>query len=432
MPKRIINDLIFSQPEHGGEKPSLDKARQKVDIPLGGREKRGGDILRSILVILSGAGLFFALFFFLTAYFTSAEVFITSVRRDAKLDDLVTMVKDEALQGKIKFSLMKIDSVETSNIPATGSKSVRNFSKGKVTLYNAFSASSQKLVVGTRLTTPDGKTYKLDKAVTIPGAKGSGANLTPGSAVVSVTSALPGAVYNVSGAKFTIPGLKGTSKYSKIYGKSLSDITGGYVGDVKVVSSGDINKARATLSESIKQKLLRQAVRETPDGYLFFDGLYSLDLKDNAIDNTYLSSDGSPTVQYRLNGSLVAVIVEGRSLNDYILREELKSDIPAGVIIRGTDKLSFTVANKEKVDLQNITSLPVKVMGDVELIWDFDAFSLKNSLAGVGKSNYQNIFKSFPAVKKAVAKFNPSWAWSFPENTDKIRVIKDFEQKSLE
>lgn len=419
MTRKLINDMVE------------EKRSTRVDIPFGDGRKPSGGIFRSLSVILLGAILVFGAFFFLTSYFSSVEVFITAKRQTADLDNLVSLSKDKDEDGKIRFSLMKIEETEVSNISATGSKGVSNFSKGKVTIFNTISGKEQKLVAGTRLSTTDGKIYKIDKAVTVPAAKGVDPKLIPGQVDVSTTASLPGASYNIPAQGFSIPGFKGTSKYTKIYAKSYGDIAGGFVGSVKVVSSLDLEKVRATLSESIKQKLLRRAILQTPSDYILFDGMYSLTLKDNTIDNTYLSTSSGGSAEYRMSGTIRAVIIDKKSLKNYIVLSQSVESGRYDILLKGEDKLSVTILNKDKINIENAVSLPARIAGSVEMILDLDSASISRQLAGLKKSEYQEVFKGFSSVKKVITNFSPSWAWSFPEDISKIKIIKDFEQDAV-
>ncbi|MEK7066184.1 MAG: hypothetical protein AAB965_01260, partial [Patescibacteria group bacterium] len=208
-------------------------------------------------------------------------------------------------------------------------------------------------------------------------------------------------------------------------------IAGGFVGNAKIVSSEDINKVRATLSETLKQKLLKKAIIQVPLRYVFYDGAYSLNLKDNAIDSTYLSVDTTGNAQYKLSGTLSAIIVEEKSLNDYILTDKLQGADNSSVITRGVPELSITILNKEKMDIVSASSLSARLSGPIEFIWNFDASAISARLIGVKKIDYEKIFKEFPSVNRAVVKFSPSWAWSFPDDAKKIRIIKDFEQSTV-
>jgi len=59
----------------------------------------------------------------------------------------------------------------------------------------------------------------------------------------------PGESYNIGPTKFTIPGFQGTPRYEKFYGESLKAMTGGYIGQTKVVGQTDIVNAKKKIAD---------------------------------------------------------------------------------------------------------------------------------------------------------------------------------------
>ena len=54
---------------------------------------------------------------------------------------------------------------------ATGEKELNDRAVGQIVIYNAYSSEAQQLVARTRFSTPDGKIFRTQKAITVPGAK---------------------------------------------------------------------------------------------------------------------------------------------------------------------------------------------------------------------------------------------------------------------
>src|SRR3989344_576101 len=59
----------------------------------------------------------------------------------------------------------------TKSYMASGSEHVERRAGGKITVYNEYSSNPQVLVQNTRFATPDGRIYRTDVKVTVPGAK---------------------------------------------------------------------------------------------------------------------------------------------------------------------------------------------------------------------------------------------------------------------
>ncbi len=106
---------------------------------------------------------------------------------------------------------------ETVNIPSKYG--------GNIDIYNAYSTAAQKLVAQTRFETKDGKVFRIQNPIIIPGAKMSGSNLTPSFIKVEVISDAVGEEYQIGPSFFTIPGFNGTAKFAGFYAKSTEMMT---------------------------------------------------------------------------------------------------------------------------------------------------------------------------------------------------------------
>ena len=138
---------------------------------------------------------------------------------------------------------------------------VSKYATGSIEIYNNYSSEPQVLVKTTRFTAPDGKIYRLDDTVTVPGGTTNSGGFVPGSIVTTVTADQPGSSYDISTTtRFRIPGFQGTAKYDNFYADSSGQITGGFVGAITVPSSADIAAARTqaegTLDSALESKLL--------------------------------------------------------------------------------------------------------------------------------------------------------------------------------
>lgn len=84
------------------------------------------------------------------------------------------------ITGKgVSFEIM-IESDKAKDFVLTESKEVSNKASGVITLYNEFSTKAEKLVAGTYISDQDGKAYRLNNSVAIPGYKIDKLNKIPG------------------------------------------------------------------------------------------------------------------------------------------------------------------------------------------------------------------------------------------------------------
>ena len=151
------------------------------------------------------------------------------------LDFVGTMVTSAAIKennfNHNQVTIRGVTFLEKRNItqayPASGKKYAEKKATGEVVIYNNFSSSPQTLVATTRLVSSDGKIYRLNNSITVPGAEAPGGKITPSSIRASISADKPGEAYNLSpGVKFRIPGFEGSPKYDGFYAE-LNEPLGG-------------------------------------------------------------------------------------------------------------------------------------------------------------------------------------------------------------
>ncbi|MDO8493517.1 MAG: baseplate J/gp47 family protein [bacterium] len=408
MKRKVVEDLIFKKaPVY-----QMDEVNDNRVVSNGNRGS-GRKFYVYALIVIAGSVLVLGLFVLLSSTFSRVSVMVLTTNREIILDDLVPLNKDGA-GGGIKYEMMSLKEMESGYVPTSGNKLVSKYATGIVTIYNSFSPASQILVAGTRLETTDGKIYKIDKTVSIPGMS---------SVAVSVKAGEAGVKYNIPPTNFTIPGLKDSPKFSKIYAKSVKDISGGWSGELKVASSADITKTRLNLQDSLKKKLIKKALAETPKGFLLWEDGMLISFSDNTIDNSSLIGADGDKMNLQVNGVLRAIMILEDDLKNFIVAKK-KAELVGGTkfVIDNPGKLSFKILNKDKINTDGTSSVLARITGKQYIMWDFDESSLKNKLSGVKRSKYQDVFKEFPAIEEAAAVFYPSWAFYFPIDTNRIEI----------
>ena len=162
----------------------------------------------------------------------------------------------------------------TQLFPATGKAKVSEKAKGTITVYNAYSSAAQGLVATTRFATAAGKVYRLDRAITVPGAEIKDGKIIPASIDAAVSADQAGASYNIASSteQLTIPGFKNTPKYAGFYGVVKGAITGGFVGEKAVPTDADIAAAKARVTELLTTSLKNNMLSKRPEDFVFVDG----------------------------------------------------------------------------------------------------------------------------------------------------------------
>lgn len=238
-------DIIPPQEVKTSPKKIEDKKKSKPKRPLLKRLFFG----LVCLVFLGGAAFYF---------FSKVEIEIWPEIDILNLEATVTINSDaeqpdfeaKVIPGKI-FSDEKSISQE---FLATGKVLKEEKARGIIRVYNTYSTSSQGLLPNTRFVSTDGKLFRSVKWEVIPGQKYEKGKLVPGEIDIEIQAAEPGEDYNIAPSTFSIPGFKGTSKYTFFYGKSFSPMTGGLITEVSQVTKEDIEKAKNTLTEKFKKE----------------------------------------------------------------------------------------------------------------------------------------------------------------------------------
>ena len=158
--------------------------------------------------------------------------------------------------------------------PATGvKKSVSQKAAVRIVIVNEFGTDPQSLVATTRFMTPDGKIFRLNTGVIIPGATKQNGKLASSSIEALVTADAPGPSYNVQPAeRLTIPGLKGSPKYEGFYATMKEPATGGFLGERPTVTDLDIAKAKEKINTVLKGTFQTDILNKLPKDFMILEG----------------------------------------------------------------------------------------------------------------------------------------------------------------
>lgn len=352
--------------------------------------------------------------------FATADVYITPHQEKISFNDLlVASSATTTPQDAVSFQIMTLKDQVTASVPATKKESVSESATGIAVLYN-LTTTKQRLVVRTRLEASSGKLYRLMNDVTVPPRKVVSGKTVPGSVEARIQAALPGESYNSDLTDFTIPGFKGTAKYSQFYGRSKTKISGGFMGDRLIASPDALSATRAELKVKLADQLSKKAVESIPDGWVMYkDGTF-LDLTENQ------SSDASKkdAVAITENGTLRAVILKLEDILAYAVNHKLKDRGETTTYKpEGFDGMKFSITNRSSFNVGITDSFTMSLAGEVTLISDVPTELIKADLAGQGVKSAPAVFRKYPGVQVVSSiKIHPSFITNFPGSKDKISI----------
>ncbi len=311
----------------------------------------------------------------------------------------------------------------TKSYPASGSEHVERKARGVITVYNEYSSEQQALIQNTRFSTPDGKIYRTDKKITVPGAKIVDGKIVASSIDVPVTADKAGEEYNVNPiTKFRIPGLQGSPKYDAFYGTSTSPIVGGFVGEMKVPTEDDIAKAKADLRVSLEGGLKTQIFLGIPTDIKVLDKTSEFSVTKEEVNketdangNFMVTGFGEMKVMGFKEADLLSALankVAAESDTDLVLYDHSLKDSNQGYgeprLDWGNSKMTFSL---------NFKSGWVR---------PFNVEEFKGQVAGKSKTDITNLVYAVPGFKNGGVSLWPIWVRHAPKNTEKISVDLDY------
>ncbi len=312
--------------------------------------------------------------------------------------------------------------------PATGTSSAQGGkARGRVTITNAYTSNPQPLIATTRFLTAENKLFRLRESIVVPGmTKDKNGKDVPGKLAAEVEADLPGAVYNLSEASFTIPGLASDPR-AKITARTVGPFTGGVdVGSgKKTVSQEDMDKAVAQMQdtamtaavEALKAKvavgesvlpaavktevLERRSAGDVGDA----QDTFSLELQVSARTLAYKEED----LRVTLFDSMKALLPQGSAFTDQTMQ---------GFTFK---LLTYDTAN-ESLRIQAHYERPVLTL--------LPESEISSALAGKSADEVQNVLMDRYQVASARVAFWPFWVEHVPRLPGKVRIVLDTDAES--
>ena len=235
-PKKEITSQLFKTPP-----PTIKFSKQ------GGRRGKKGRrafIILAVLIIFALGSIFFA----------KMEVTLTPKTASWKIEKTLILKRSQDPIFSV-FRTLALPDTRSGSFVATERRTEDAKAGGIVVIFNK-SKDAQVLIASTRLEAPNGNIYRIPKTIVVPGAKSQSGQSVPGSLEVAVTADKAGANYNLGLTDFTLPGLKGGSKYELIFGRSKIEISGGSEGARIVIGKSDRDSALASLIEKAKKEAI--------------------------------------------------------------------------------------------------------------------------------------------------------------------------------
>jgi|GEM_PF-390451 len=374
-------------------------------------------------VILGVIFLAVLLFFIVITFRNGAEVTVEPKTLDTTISTEIQAVNtgnenQEAANG-LSFTTETTTVSVSETVVATGEENVEEKASGTITISNEFSENPQRLITKTRFESPNGKVYRIQESISVPGyTEDASGNKTPGTISVTVIADEAGESFNIDKTDFTIPGFAGQPQFESIRAKSETAMSGGYSGVRKFVEDDEMNRIEELLQEKAVIALTSQTASVNPDVYAFSTSslqTFTLSQKSEG-QNIVFTLEGEAKV-IAFNKNALANAIASASITTFdatkeqvmlLMNDELLIDVLPN-IVPGSDR--------EVVDAL------VTIDGPVQFTWVIDTNALSNALVGMERKTFRNILESVPGIQKAEVTIKPFWKNSFPDIATKIEII---------
>jgi len=325
----------------------------------------------------------------------------------------------DSMSSPISFDLVVISGTEETKVEADKKELLETRSKGTAVIYNTFSTSPQPLLIDTRLEGSNGKIYKTEKKLTVPGMGKDG---TPGKVEVGIYASEPGGDYNSEPLDFKIFGFKGTPKYDKFYGRSKGNLIGGTSGEFYVVPKENKEKIAASLEAALKKKLFEKAKSQIPQGFIMFPEAASLQLNGGLAD----AHSEVPEVPVKLQGTLYGLLFDTQKLTKEIAKRNVDQYDDSDVYISNIENLGFGLSNPENIPWSDLKNINFSLKGPAKIVWRMDSAKLGVELAGKKKKDFNSIMSAYPHAVSADLILKPFWRMTLPDDPKDINIITNY------
>ena len=408
---KYFDDQLIKQPER-----TSGRMVHQLHGPV--TREDNSSFLRNWLPWIFGVCGFTAIVLFAMNYFGGATITVTPKKDSIPMDQKVTAFKSPA-STELAFAVMKVSLEETKEVPATGEKTLTAKASGKIIIYNK-QTSTQRLIKNTRFQSPAGKIYRINDSVNVPKQTTVKGKTVPGSIEVTVFADEAGPDFNTQATDFTLPGLKGSPAFDKVYGRGKGPMAGGASGTIKSVTDADMKVARDELRVQLETKLRTKARSDLAPSQISYDNGIVVELEEAVLTKTEASSADKAVVAQK--GTLYMVTFDKELLTKSIVGLLVQTYKGESVNITNLEALTLEMPAMTGADLWERDRLDFALRGNPSLEWSIDEMAIKKALYGVPRDSFLAIMAQFPTIENAEADLTPAWKRSFPEGEDDIEV----------
>lgn len=289
--------------------PALKIPRLK--LPKGGRLPPVGIVAAIALVLILA---------FIIPTFALAKATVTiTVPTETVQADIPTVFSARTTSVDTAANIVPAKTIEvnkstTVEMPATGKPQATDRATGTITISNRL-ASPQRLVTRTRFQSSDGKVYRIQSGVTVPGG---------GSVKATVVADAPGEEGNLpAGTSLTLVAIAN----SAVTAQSDSAITAVPAGSGTAVSSADVDAARVAVAQKAAAEGVGDARSKLAVGYKLDDKT----VNTNVTDGNPTPPTGTEATKFTYSATVhITYFTYEEAGLQKLITEDLQGKVPPG------------------------------------------------------------------------------------------------------
>ncbi len=418
-PKKAAEEPIEEERQGAEAEPAFLASEEKEESYEEWRSHRRGLGWKAWVVIaLLAAGGFYGA----AIFFSSATIRISPTEHQ------VAFASFDLPMQSVPHSIAEVSAEDIVNVKASGTAKVDRKATGRVVLYNTYTSSPQKLIVDTRLETPEGLVYKLTKGVDIPGFKIVAGKKTPGSIEAEIVADAAGEKYNIGLKDFKVAAYKGSDRYDSVYGRSKTALSGGFSGTMPNISAADLKAAEESLRTGVLSKadaLLKQEAAKKP-GFSYVPEARTVVY----IGPTQTISKDGLTASISLKATVTGVLFDAAALSNLLVAEKTQK--------MGAATSTEAEESAYSGDLSGLRLVPKGSAGAAELrsgsaIFTasgtstfssaIDAVRIAKAVSGLSKEQALSALRKIVDLESVEISVQPWWKSALPTASSKIKVI---------
>lgn len=317
----------------------------------------------------------------------------------------------KATAGQLSFSIESSSFEDSQVVPANGVERVEERASGNVTVYNEYSSAPVRLLKNTRFATPEGLIFRAPAEVLVPGRRGT----TAGQITVTIFADAVGEKYNVGPiSRFTLPGLKGSNMYAKVYARSTTAMSGGFSGERPAAEAGALEAAKAEIRGRLEEKAREAVSAASTEAFAFYE------LARLTFESLPPVSEGEKGVRIGERLTMELPVFPADAFAHLVAESVSAGAESGGILLKPLEGFSAHAATTST--LSTDSPLIFSLIGQAQLVWKVDTVELAAALAGRDESAFQTIVEGFAGIGEAHARIEPFWKSSFPENPTDIKI----------